>query len=80
MDFSPNGNLLVSGSSDSKIIVWNFETGDVIKTFSGHEKRVNSVAYSKNGKYIASGSDDKSVKLWNAETGLLEKTFQVHYS
>jgi WD40 repeat protein len=33
--------------------------------FRGHERAINSVAFSSDGKTIASGSDDKKVKLWS---------------
>jgi WD40 repeat protein len=75
---SPIGNLLASGSLDKTIKIWNFEKGKVVKTLTGHDKKVNSVIFSKNGSYITSGSEDKKVKHWNAETGLEEKTFLGH--
>lgn len=66
---SADGELLVTGSSDSTITIWSKKTGEMIHTLNGHSGRVNSVAISKNANQILSGSADKSVRLWNALTG-----------
>ena len=61
--FSPDGKYIVSGSS--KIIqLWDVESGELIRTFEGHNNSVYSVAFSPDGKYIVSGSSDCSLILW----------------
>ncbi|KIK50689.1 hypothetical protein GYMLUDRAFT_134386, partial [Collybiopsis luxurians FD-317 M1] len=35
----------------------------------GHERGINSVAFSQNGRRIVSGSDDGTVRIWDAEIG-----------
>jgi WD40 repeat protein len=65
LDFSPDGSLLVSGSSDNTIKLWNVADGHEILTLQGHSAGVNSVSFSPDGKFLASGSKDQHVKLWN---------------
>jgi len=77
---SPDGQTLVSGSSDKTIKIWNLATGDLIRTLSGHSYSVWSVAISPNGKTLVSGSSDKTIKIWNLATGNLIRTLSGHSS
>ena len=74
--FSPDGTLLVSGSKDKTIKLWDMQTGGVIKTFQGHTDKVNSVSISADCTTIASGSRDQTIKLWNIQTGELHHTIK----
>jgi len=69
LTFSPDGTMLVSGSSDKTIKLWDMQTGGVVKTFHGHTGGVYSVSISSNCIKIASGSGDKTIHLWDIQTG-----------
>ncbi|NMG20270.1 serine/threonine-protein kinase [Brasilonema bromeliae] len=75
---SPDGKTLASGSYDNTIERWNLETGEPIRTLTGHSSQVNSVAISPDGKTLASGSGDKTIKLWNLTTGEQIRTLTGH--
>jgi WD40 repeat protein len=62
--FSPDGQIVASGSDDKTIKLWDLQTGLEIATLSGHESYVESVAFSPDGKTIVSGGYDKTVKVW----------------
>ncbi len=65
--FSPNGKLLVSGSSDESIIVWDVEDGSILKKITGNLGRVWRVAYSPDSKFIASVSISQTIRIWSTE-------------
>ena len=69
LTYSLDGTLLVSGSHDMTIKLWDVQTGGVIKTFCGHTDEVRSVSILADNTMIASGSSDQTICLWNIETG-----------
>ncbi|XP_046563598.1 WD repeat, SAM and U-box domain-containing protein 1-like [Haliotis rubra] len=62
--FSPNGDILASGSIDRTIRLWNPLQGTSMFTIDGHARYVTSCAFSFDGKMLASGSNDKTVMVW----------------
>jgi WD40 repeat protein len=50
-----------------------------VQTLRGHDKPVQSVAFSPDGSQIASGSLDQTVRIWNAQTGhVIGEPFRGH--
>ena len=76
--FSPSGKLIVSGSGDKLVWIWDASTGNELKVLKGHTDSVTSVAFSPDGKQIVSGSGDKSVRVWDASTGDELKVLKGH--
>ncbi len=77
---SKDGKILVSGSSDHTIKVWDLSTGKVLKTLIGHLDSVNCVALTDtiNKPYIVSGSADKTVKIWSLHSGKVLENLEGH--
>jgi WD40 repeat protein len=66
--FSPDGQILASGSEDQTIRLWQVSTGQCLKILQGYTNRVWSVAFSPDGNKLASGSEDHAVRLWEVGT------------
>ena len=65
--------LLVTGSFDKTINLWDTETGDHLRTLHGHTDSVTSLSIYAPLHYIVpqlvSGSVDKTIIVWNLQTG-----------
>lgn len=67
--FSPNGQILATGSRDQTIKLWNLATGEVIKTLTGDGSPIWSLDFSSSGSDLAAGSYYWRILEWNLETG-----------
>jgi WD40 repeat protein/energy-coupling factor transporter ATP-binding protein EcfA2 len=76
--FSPNGEMIVSGSADSYLRLWNLNGTMIGQPFRGHEDEVLAVAFSPNGEMIVSASEDKYLRLWNLEGNMIGLPFNGH--
>jgi WD40 repeat protein len=76
--FAPDGSSLVIGQIEPLVKLVDVDTGDVIKTFEGHENQIRSVAYSHDGLRLITASDDRTVKIWDLVKGECLTTFNGH--
>jgi WD40 repeat protein len=74
----PIGNAIAAGGDDNIVWIWNATTGQLQRTYRGHNDWVISLACSPDGKYIASGSFDQTVQVWEATTGRQVVTYRGH--
>ena len=77
MAFSPDTQLLASGSNDHIVKVWHLATGKCVQTLEGHDACVWSVAFHPIDQILATASEDNTIKLWNLQTGCCVQTLKV---
>lgn len=76
--FSSDGALVVTGSDDRGVRVWDAATGALLQTFKEHTGEVTSVAFSPNGKMLASGAKDSTVRVWDLTKNVILRVFTEH--
>merc|ERR1712216_821087 len=81
--FSPDGAVLVSGSIDNTLKVWDATNwGTVLATLTGHTGAgVMTSAFSPDGAVLVSGAGDNTLKVWDATNwGTVLATLTGHTS
>ena len=74
--FSPDGEILASGSDDNSVRLWHVESsgGSQLTVLNGHTDTVRSVAFSPDSRILASASYDRTIRLWSVNS---ESVLQV---
>jgi len=68
----------LSASEDGSLILWDLETGEVIRRFLGHERGVWGLDIHPSGRYAVSSSEDGTAIIWDLETGEALQRFAGH--
>jgi hypothetical protein len=76
--FSPDGELVVTGSQDKNAAVWDAATGKRRMILKGHALAVTSASFSPDGRKIVTGSGDHSIRIWDAITGETIRILEGH--
>jgi WD40 repeat protein len=61
--FSPDSNLIASGTASGVVEVWDAKNLSKISTLSGHHGQVTSIVFLSDGSQIISGSLDGTVRI-----------------
>ena len=67
--FSADDRLVLSGSVDRTLRLWDRESAAAVATFAGHSDIVTGCAFSPDGQLVASSSRDATVRLWEVPSG-----------
>lgn len=70
--------LLVSGSCDGTLMVWDLMKGIHLGTLTGHAGWVNVCELEIDGSKVLSGSYDRSLKLWDIVKNQKIRSFRGH--
>jgi WD40 repeat protein len=69
---------VISGSYDGRLIWWNPETGEQIRSVDAHQKWIRDVRAAPDESLVVSVSDDMVCRLWDAQSGSLVKELRGH--
>lgn len=81
--FSPDGELLATGSGDpsrsGELKIWRAESGEFAGAIpDAHSDTILGVEFSPDGQYLATGSSDRFAKVFDVKTRQLARTFEGH--
>ncbi|XP_019145869.1 WD repeat, SAM and U-box domain-containing protein 1 isoform X2 [Corvus cornix cornix] len=65
--FSCDGQMIVSGSVDKCVIIYETSTGNTLHTLSQHTRYVTTCAFAPHSPLLATGSMDKTVHIWQLD-------------
>jgi WD40 repeat protein/transcriptional regulator with XRE-family HTH domain len=66
--FGPDDKTILGADMDS-LCLWDLETEDIIRRYTGLSSVIWSYDISSDGKYILAGSDNNEMILWDYNTG-----------
>ncbi|HEX9924605.1 MAG TPA: protein kinase [Anaerolineae bacterium] len=75
---SPDEKTMLSTSWDGVLMLWDIETGEILRQFEGHTNAINDVGFSADGRVAVSGSEDKTAILWDVQTGQIIRRFDSY--
>ncbi|RMH08665.1 MAG: hypothetical protein D6704_02650, partial [Nitrospirae bacterium] len=62
---SQDGSLLVSGTDDGKVTIWETKTNARMKVLKGHQKKITGIAISRDKTLIVTASFDGTIRVWD---------------
>lgn len=76
LQFCEAQNILITGSNDKTAIVWNLETGQVLRKLKGHARTIRTLQF--DDTKLVTGSLDHTLRIWNYHTGQCIRTLEGH--
>ncbi|GFQ04604.1 angio-associated migratory cell protein [Phtheirospermum japonicum] len=65
----PSGHLVLAGSADHNVYMWDADEGTLHQTFSGHGKSVTCGDFTPDGNIVCTGSEDGTLRIWDPASG-----------
>ncbi|CAB0033095.1 unnamed protein product [Trichogramma brassicae] len=76
---SPDGQRVILGAQDSRLLVFERASGQLAMVLMGHEGPLNALAMLQGcQEFLSCGSDDPSIRRWNYQTGQMLQVYREH--
>ncbi|NER36447.1 MAG: hypothetical protein F6J93_21095 [Oscillatoria sp. SIO1A7] len=73
---SRDGKTIASGGYKQPVMLWNIDTGKLLRVFAEHSGAVSAVAFSPDGETLATSGEDNTLKIWDFQQGDLLQTLE----
>ena len=74
------GVAAIGSYRNPTVDIWDLRSGRQVRTLTGHDRFVQSLALSSDGRLLLSGALDGTVRLWELASGRCLRTFRGHDS
>ncbi|CAO3591245.1 unnamed protein product [Absidia cylindrospora] len=78
MAVNPSGTLLVTGSPEKVVRIWDPRSGKRVSKLTGHTDNIRALLISDDGQHVLSGSSDSTIKLWSMKAQRCLTTYETH--
>ncbi|HRF99387.1 MAG TPA: hypothetical protein PLZ51_29440, partial [Aggregatilineales bacterium] len=78
VDFSPNGFYALASSFDSHLYLYDVETGEQVRQFTGHTDWVFNADFTRDGTILASASADDTIRIWDVASATTIQVLPRH--
>ncbi|XP_074655956.1 WD repeat-containing protein 48-like [Tubulanus polymorphus] len=75
---NPPGTVIVSGSTEKVLRVWDPRTCQKLMKLKGHTDNVKALVLNRDGTQCLSGSSDGTIRLWSLGQQRCVATYRVH--
>lgn len=76
--YSPNSRMIATGGFDNDIVLWDTQSGTIIRKLTGLKGFPLSLTFSHNSQYLISGGKDSRVTIWDVNTGNEVRSIKAH--
>ncbi|XP_067246069.1 U3 small nucleolar RNA-associated protein 15 homolog [Chanodichthys erythropterus] len=76
--FRGDGKLLVAGSEEGLLRLFDISGRVALRQFTGHSKAVHTTSFLSDGFRVMSGSDDLSCRVWDVASAVELSSFTEH--
>lgn len=72
------GGQLITAGYDRRLIWWDLDRGEMIRSVDAHEKWIRRVVATPDGRRVITVADDMRCRVWNVESGEQVADFSDH--
>src|SRR5688572_21998171 len=67
--WSPNGTYIAMDKLNNEVVLYDAETGSVVRTLEGMRNWSSYLVWSPDSRYLAAGGSDELQMVWDADSG-----------